>query len=369
MAKIKVVHIVDDLKVGGLERTLAMIVMGLDRSRYETEVWCLLGGGHFADRIALSGIPVRIFELSGRKKWKNFFDMVGLLRRERVAITHSWALSGGVWGRVASLCAGVKVRFLHTQSVYGQITQKDRSVERLLSYATTNIIACAEAVKKDLVDLVGIDPGKITVVYNAVDTALFRPPEDKDAARGKLGLSREDIIIGTVARLISIKGQSYIMQAIARLLSAFPGIKLLIVGDGPDRIKLEEEARGLGISEKVLFAGNREDMPELYAAMDIFVLASTAREGLPLTAAEALATSLPVVATDVGGTGEIVIDGETGLLVRPKDAAAIAKAIEVFLNDPEKARQMGVAGRKLCEEKFSKDAMIKGVEALYEAYL
>jgi glycosyltransferase involved in cell wall biosynthesis len=366
--KIKVVHIVDDLKVGGLERTLALIVLGLDKDRYDTSVWCLAGGGAIADELRTKGVEVKIFNFASVSKHKAFMELVRALKVKRADITHSWGLSGGVLGGLASILTGVKVRILHVQNMYDDTSVKERVINWFLSLFTTVIISCAEAVKGSLVQYMHIDNKKIHTIYNSVDLEAFGRKYEKATVRTELGIAPGDIVVGSASRLVPQKGQSYLLKAAVPIMHEDQRIKILIVGDGPSRPALEIGAGKLGIADRVIFTGVRTDMPRIMQAMDIFVLPSTVREGLPLTVAEAHASSLPVIATDVGGNGEIVINMKTGLLVPPMDVQALTDALKLFLNNKEQANEMGRSGRRLCETKFSSLTMIKSIEALYYSY-
>jgi glycosyltransferase involved in cell wall biosynthesis len=366
---IKVIHIVDDLKIGGLERTLAMIALGLNKDRYDVSVWCLAGRGAVADELCGRGVSVRTFNFASLSRSKAFRELVRALKEEKPDITHSWGLSGGVLGRSASILAGVKVRILHVQNIYDKLPLKDRFIDWALSFFTDEIISCADAVKGSLVKNICIDPKKIHTIYNSVDLKVFGQQYDKASVRAELGIGPDDIVVGSASRLVPIKGQSYLLQAAVPIMREYPHVKMLIVGEGPSKPVLEREAGDLGIADRVIFAGIRTDMPRMLQAIDVFVLPSTVREGLPLTVAEAHASSLPVIATDVGGNREIVINMQTGLLVPPMDASALTGALRSLLNDPGKALEMGRAGKRRCEEVFSSTAMVASIGALYERHL
>ncbi len=365
--KTLVVHLVDDLNVGGLERTLAVIVKNLDKERYRTVVWCLIGGGLIADELQGHGFEVDILGLSTSDRMRSLFRLARRLRQERADIVHCWGVSAGVWGRAASVLSRVPVRLVHVQNTYYDLSRRDRFKERFLSMFTERIIACSEAVRTCLVDFIGIKGHRIETVHNSVDVRKFRRIHDTRRVRAEFNLAEEDTVVGNVSRLVPVKGHHCLLAASVNVLRKFPDIKFLVVGDGPLKKDIEAAASEDPVMRRnFIFTGYREDIPRLLSVMDVFVHPSGMREGLPLAVAEAMACGIPVVAGDVGGTSEIVKHGETGLLVPPGDIHALADSIVFLVENPEKARRMGMKGRKSVEERFSSGLMVNKIENLYD---
>ncbi len=364
--KTAVVHLVDDLNVGGLERTLAIIVKNLDKDRYRTAVWCLIGGGRIADELKRQGFEVVILGLRPSHRIRSLLELACRLRRERVQILHCWGASAGVWGRAASIPARVPVRLVHVQNTYYNFSRRERLKERFLSMFTDRIIACSEAVRTCLVEFIGIKGHKIQTVHNSVEIQRFRKIADTRPVRAEFSLAPEDIVVGSVSRLVPVKGHHCLLAASVNVLKKFPAVKFLVVGDGPLRKDIEAAASEESVIRRnFIFTGYREDIPRLLSIMDIFVHPSGVREGLPLAVAEAMACGIPVVAGDVGGTSEIVKHGETGLLVPPGDIYALAESIVFLVENPEKAAEMGRRGREVVEERFSSGLMVDKIENLY----
>jgi len=165
-----------------------------------------------------------------------------------------------------------------------------------------------------------------------------------------------------------IKGHRYFMEAAKSVLEKVPDVEFLLIGDGPLRSKYEEMARSLGVEKKVCFLGRRNDIPSILSVLSVSVLSSIS-EGLSNVVLESMAAGRPVVATRVGGNPELVINGTTGYLVPPADSEALTEAVVALLKNPAKARSMGVAGKKLVEEKFTVEAMVKGYENLYQSLM
>jgi glycosyltransferase involved in cell wall biosynthesis len=234
---------------------------------------------------------------------------------------------------------------------------------RVVGTGVHKYLAVSRHVRDRLAAGAGVPARKLRIVANGIDPAAFARSADP-ALRARLAGSPDRPLVLTAARLSPQK-------AIDGLLSAavlVPDAIFAIAGDGPDRAALEARAQALGIAPRVRFLGPRDDIPELLAACDLFVLPSLF-EGLPLSVLEAMAAGKPVAATRIPGTDEAVADGETGILVPPGDAPALAAAIRAFLSDPALARRAGEAGRERVRTRFTASAMVDGVVAAYEELL
>ena len=213
---------------------------------------------------------------------------------------------------------------------------------------------------------IGVPPERITTVANGV--APLRSRVGRDAARAALGLDPGQPVVLTAGRLTHMKGQCHLLDAVPRLLGRFPDLAVVLLGDGPLREVLEKQAAELGVGGAVRFAGHRDDARALLAAADVFALPSR-HEGMPLVALEAMDAGLPVVATRVIGSAEVVEDGVTGALVRPADPAALAAALERLLVDPALRRRQGAAGRRRFRAGFTRERMARDTAAVYETLL
>ncbi|HZX09848.1 MAG TPA: glycosyltransferase family 4 protein [Acidobacteriota bacterium] len=226
------------------------------------------------------------------------------------------------------------------------------------------IIAISEGVKKVLVSC-GIDKKKIKVVPSGIDYTPFENVSSKDYLHREFGFSKNDFLVGIVAHLADHKGHKYLIEAAGILKKKAPNIKLIIVGKGPLRMELDQKVKEVGVEDIVLFLGFREDVPQIMASLDLFVLSSYL-EGLGTSILDAMASHLPVVATDVGGIPEVVTHEKTGLLVPPKNPAALARAILRIYNDRKLAYSYGENGYRVVHEKYSSRAMAKKVIKEYE---
>jgi len=225
-------------------------------------------------------------------------------------------------------------------------------------------IAVSEEVKQALIDEIGSIGDNVTVILNGVDLRRYVPEADKSEMRKKLGLASESKIIAVVATFKEQKGHRFLIEAASSLGKNFPGLQILLIGDGELRGDLEKQTRDLALNETIKFLGIREDIPDLLSVSDMFVLPSL-WEGLPMALVEAMASGLPIVATEVSGSKQAIIPGKTGLLVPPGDVQELEKAISFLLTQPELGEQMGAAARIRAKEEFSAEKQARDHLDLY----
>lgn len=365
MKKISVLHLVEDLKIGGAERVIANIAEGLDKQNFKVSVWCVARGGEIADELKEKGVDVRILGILNYYNPFNILKLARLLRKAQPDIVHTNGYFASVIGRLAAKRAGLSVLINHVHSTYWNYRKRHIAIEKYLSHFTQKIICCSKAVEDFVTHYEGITPAKITVIYNGVEKNQFSTRENTSSAKAHLGIDSGEPVVGTVSSLTPHKGHEYLLQAAALISNRFPLVKFLIVGEGSLRENLERQAKSLNLTSSLIFTGTRKNIPELLSAMDIFVLPSCTREGLGISIIEAMAAEKPVVATDIGGIPEVVKNGESGLLVPPRNPEALAKAMLELLHNPRKAKAMGKKGRKIFKEKFTSNRMLSEIEALY----
>jgi glycosyltransferase involved in cell wall biosynthesis len=365
MTQLKVIHLVEDLKIGGAERVIADTALGLDRKKYDASVWCVTRGGETASELSEKGIEVKILGISSYHNPLSTFKMTRLLKSARPDIVHTHGYFASVIGRLAARIAGTPVILAHVHSTYWEYKKRHIMIERKLSRFTHKIICCSKAVENFVKNTEKITDNKTIVVYNGVDEERFCPLQSPTSIRAEFGMSEEAAVVGTVSSLTPHKGHEYLIQAASLVLDTLPSAKFIIVGDGPLRKRLEDQAKNLNIHPAVIFTGIRKDIPEMLSLMDVFVLPSHTREGLGIAIIEAMAAERPVVATDIGGIPEAVNDGETGLLVPPGDQEALSEAIIDLLQNTKKAKEMGEKGRNRVKEKFTTKKMLSEIEHVY----
>jgi sugar transferase (PEP-CTERM/EpsH1 system associated) len=364
---VRVLHLITELNIGGAEKVLSHLLSRLDRDRFAPAVACLYGGdGPVADEIRSLGIPVTDLGMTAKWRLDAFVRLYRLLHRQRPTILHTWMFHANVPGRVLGRLAGVPI-VISSERTMGQEGGVRRWLNRITGPLPDRVACVSESVAEFAAQTIGIPPAKLAVIPNGIPLEDFQPG-DRSSARVDLGIPLRVIVAGTVGRLQPVKGTSYLLEAWSRLASDYPDAILLLVGGGPQQAALEKKGRRLGISERVRFLGNRADVPDLLRGMDVFVLPSL-WEGMPNAALEAMAVGLPVVATAVGGTSEVVVDGVTGLLVPPSDPDALAQSIARLLCDPDLRYKMGQAGRERVVNHFSVERTVEQTARLYEQLL
>lgn len=236
---------------------------------------------------------------------------------------------------------------------------------RLGSRWVDGLVAVSEDVRGAILDTMpGIPPDKITVVANCVDIDRYGISEERERFRRALGFGDSDHLMTAVATFKRQKGHRTLLGAAAKVMPRFPRLKMLLVGDGDLREAMETLTAVEGLDDQIHFLGARQDVPEILAASDSFVLPSL-WEGLPMALIEAMATGLPIIATDVSGTRDVMVPGETGLLVPPGDSESLAQAVEMLLNDPARGRRMGAAARRQVTALYGSHKQAAEYMALY----
>jgi glycosyltransferase involved in cell wall biosynthesis len=356
----KVLLLITLAEVGGAQTYVASLLPAL-AGRFDVVV-AAHGPGPLRSAAAEAGVRFVGLEhvrrsISPGRDVAGFVELVRLLRRERPDILHASSSKAGILGRLAALAAGVPIRIFTVHgwafaAHSGLASSAYRWADRLARPLTTVTICVSENERAAGVRAGTCSAERTVVIRNAVPLDGAPRPRD-DRARP---------LVLAVGRLKAPKDFLTLVRALALLR---PGsFDALIVGEGPDRPVLEGEARRLGLEDRVRFAGERHDVPDLLADADVFVLSSSS-EGLPVSVLEAMAAELPVVASRVGGMPELVLDGVTGLLVEPGDPDELAAAIDRLVADGDLRRSLGVCGRAYSESHFDPDSFARAHVNLY----
>jgi glycosyltransferase involved in cell wall biosynthesis len=350
------------LVVGGAETQQVSLIKRLDRARFAPEVCCLKDRGPLASE--LGDVPVHNRLLRHKYDAVVIRRLQRLFRERRTQIVVTCGAGDKMfWGRIAARMARVPVvvSCLHTTGWPDEIGR----LNHLLTPLNDAFVGVADAHGRHLVDVENFPAGRVHVIRNGVDTERFQPAVDTNSIRSELGLAPDAQLVIIVARLSTEKNHRLFLDVAARLRDRAPGAHFLIVGDGPLRESLQARAAQQGISDRVHFLGIRRDVPTLLAAADVFALTSD-MEASPMSILEALACGTPVVATRVGSVPETVRQGATGFLVPPGDVQAMADCLLALLTDPDLARRMGTAGRRLVLAEHSIDRMVEQYEELFQ---
>ena len=357
---VRVLLAINTLARGGAERQLVELATGLDRERFSVSVLCVVAGGPLADELRSAGIPIAIFN---SRKPLDLLRLIAYVRRQAPDIVHSFLFGSNIVATLAATLARTPVVITSRRSLgfFKDGRPHYDLLQRIANRFTDAVIANSEAVREDTLRREHLGGDKMRVIYNGV--ALDVPQADRGKKRAALlGDDDRGPLVLVVANLIPYKGLNYFVDAWRDVLRTLPEARAMIVGEGPARAELEKRAADLGAS--VRFIGSRDDVPELLQAADLVVQASL-YEGFPNAVLEAMAAGRPVVATAVGGTVEAVEPERTGILVPPRDSAALAAAIARMLTQPDLSAACGLAGRKRVEGEFSVARMVRRYEDLY----
>lgn len=366
----RVLYTVARMDVGGAQVHLLDVLRGLDRNRFEPALLCWTGRGALLE--SARDLEVPVYDGGLRNGFRNLDSAraivraASLFRRLRMDIVHNYLLRANMMGAVAARLARVPAVLVSKRGCHER-RGGELVMARIGNALADRVVVNADAVRDFVHANERCPVRKMTVIPNGVDTERFRPGR-RDAAKARLGLDPALPVVGIVTRMRVRKGVEEFLRAMAEVRARFPKVSGVIVGEVDLDARLQGLVAEAGLEETLVFLGRRSDMPEVYAAFDLFVLSSH-DEGMPRAVLEAMAAGLPVVATDVGGTGEVVRHGRTGLLVPPRDPRPLAAAIIELLGDPERCRRFGEAGRERVVCEFSLPAMIWRMEQLYSRLL
>jgi len=364
--KIKILHVLDSLGVGGMERVVIDVVNHLDQSRFDHVVCCISRKGAAAGHLREETRCVDLGKGAGAD-YLAPVKIARLINEEAPDIIHTQSWSG-VDAAMAKMMTRA-ARLVHSEHGrnYPHIHSeplKRKVARRCLYHLSDAVFAISAEVRDYYCRETGFPSERMRIIPNGVD--LRRIDRADGGARAELGIGPEDFVVGTVARLDTTKDTITLARAFAKLyrLRRERNLKLLIVGDGDQKSVIENFTAEQGLGAAVIFTGLRHDAPRLYGAMDVFALPSLS-EGLPLTVLEAMAARAPVVATNVGALPELVEEGGTGFLIEPKDDLALAERLARFYSEPELARRFGDAARRKVEREYSLELMLRRYADLY----
>lgn len=362
---LRVMFMITSMPVGGAEMLLVQLVRRMDREHFVPEICCLKDKGPLGEMLS-EEMTVHSNMLSGKFDYRVLRRLRGLMGHRRIdAVITVGAGDKMFWGRLAAWLERVPViaSALHSTGWPDGIG----FLNRRLTPITDAFIGVAAAHGKHLVERERFPAGKVHVIPNGIDTDAFAPPQlPKDTLRRQLHLPVACPTACIVAALRPEKNHAVLLQAAARVRNHVADAQFLIVGDGPERSRLEQLSADLNLTDAIHFLGTRHDIPRILQASDVFVLTSD-NEAAPVSILEAMSTSLPVVATKVGSVPEIVRPGVMGLLAEPRDVNVLATHLTSLLTDSHMAECMGQAGRAHVLAHGSLGGMVRGYERLVQS--
>jgi glycosyltransferase involved in cell wall biosynthesis len=385
--RVKILRVIARLNMGGPALHVAYLTEGLTKRGYDTT---LVSGSHARGEHSKAIVAdahgvqvVRIDELgreiSPLRDLLATIRLAKLIRRERPQILHTHTAKAGTVGRVAALLAGSRKPPIIVHTFHGHVLRGYfgplrslffRLLERRLAAGTTALIAVSPQVRDDLVAL-GVAPRERFVVIRLgieLDERVAPELNGRGESRRYLGIPGDRFAVGWIGRMTAVKRTDDVLIAFKRLRDGGVDAVLCMVGDGPDRLQLEQRAHELGVARNTVFLGYQEDVAPFYAAFDALVLPS-GNEGTPVSVIEALAAELPVVATRVGGVPDVVRDGEDGFLVEAGATDDLADRLAQLAGDPALRARMGKQGRERVLPRYAVERLVEDIDELYRSLL
>lgn len=391
--KLNVMHLIADLEIGGAQEVVRTLVeyLALDNCR---PVVCTFKDGPLRQEIERAGIKVKVlpprrygivalplFVVDMFRLWRilaqfikeHQIDVVQthLLRSLDflvLLLRYTTRLRAVLWTFHSANFVLTETHLSRHRWLLKPKRWIHNRLYRLASPMVDGLIAVSGEVKAAMVQTIGLGPDKITVIYNGVDLKRYTPHVDKTLLRRRLGLPETAGLLVMIGTLKEAKGHRYMIEAMALLVQSRPDVQLLLVGDGELRQELQGQVNGLHLNDRIHFLGSRQDVPDLLAAGDIFVLPSL-WEGLSIALLEAMATGLPIVASEVSGTVQVIIPGQTGILVPPGEPDRLAAAIGQLLANPGCAQALGAAAKERVTVEFTAQKQAAEHLALYHQLL
>ncbi len=366
---ITVLHIRNSNYPGGIETTLLGWFKAADRSRFNPRLLVFKERRGIHERsvelMAEQGLQVELLPWGYIRNLPGaVFRLVSMIRAESRVIIHSHDTRSDLVSIIAGKLTGTPVvisnHAWHPADFKRKVLESIRV--RLMHYADL-IISVSENTNVETLER-GLPESKCMALYSGIDLQPFQTLPSRAEARRALNLSEDDFVVGNVARLWPEKEQDKIIDAAAQLAEQYPRMKFLIVGDGPLEQALKEQVVKQGLQQTVLLPGFRKDLLHVLAALDVFAFPSSA-EGTPMVIYAAMAMALPIVASPVSGVGEVLLDGETALLVPPADADALAAAVVRLIQEPELAQRLGSGAKQIVEQKYSVEQAVNQLEQIY----
>jgi len=379
LSKIKVLHIHTRAVIGGSGTNTLLTMLGMPKDKYQSELACGSEGPLVEEAkensLVLNWVPHLKNEINIFYDLLALFELVSLITKRGYQIVHTHNSKAGILGRIAARICRVPV-VIHTQHScvfkYGTLNYFQKKfyyfLEKISAKFTDKIIYISKPLRQEFLNAkIGSEKKSVTI-YSGIEIEKFRIDIDILKKKSQLGLKNNDFIVGIVSRLEPGKGNEFIIKSIPEIIQKISNIKFIFVGNGPLKANLETLSKSLGVREKVMFLGLRDDVPELLQIFDIACLASL-YEGMGRVILEAEAAGRPVVATKVGGIIDIVAEDKTAILVAPRDVGALAFAIIKLIDDEHLRKNMSSAAEEFVDYRFSSEKMVQDIILVYEELL
>lgn len=377
-ARVKVLHLITRLIVGGAQDNTLMTAARHDRDRYIVHV-AGNPSGEWAGRAAevadtFHPLPNLVNPISPRRDTAALADILRLIRRERYHVVHTHSSKAGMLGRLAARIAGVPaiVHTMHGPGIHDFMPPVQRRIyvtaERLAARCTDALIAVSDSNRRQAMTMFGVPAARTKTIYSGIDLSKLDRAWDVERARADIALPAAWQIVLFVGRLDDAKAPHLLIEAFAKVLRVLPATALVLVGSGDHEAGMRRQIAELGIGDHVRFMGTRDDVPAFLGLADVFALSSL-WEGVGRAMTEAMLLGVPVVAPEIYGIPEIIRHDETGLLYPRGDTGALASRVVDLLTRPDHAKRLGDEGRRLTRRLFDGDTMVRAIEGIYEELL
>ncbi|MFC1868984.1 glycosyltransferase family 4 protein [Thermodesulfobacteriota bacterium] len=370
--KIRILFVIDNLQFGGGERVFSQIINGLDPYKYHIFL-ASLPDGHFYKSITNNQVKYLPLDFLKRVNPRLILQLKKIIKRKDIQIVHGQGTRAEFYARVATRLAG-KAKYVSTIAMpvegfdVGILRKKIyRLFDRFSERYVDRFIVVSDALKDMMINKRGIFPEKVVRIYNGIEIDRYSSDNVKASrlkVREEFKINENDFLIGAIGRLVWQKGFECLIRAIPSIIKSYPNSKLLIVGDGPLKDRLKEQGKRLRVKEYLIFTGFRDNIKEILSAIDILVIPSLL-EGFPMITLEAMAMAKPIIATNIEGIKEQLIDSESGLLIPPGDEHAVSQAFVKIVEDKMLSGKLGSNARKRVVEEFSVQRMINETEKVY----
>jgi glycosyltransferase involved in cell wall biosynthesis len=372
--RLKLLFVIGNLQFGGGERVFAQIINGLPPEKYHIFL-ASQPSEQFRQAIHRPQIQFLPIDFSKTLNFSLIPSLSEIIKKNEIEIVHGQGARAEFYARLANRFAG-KSKYVSTVAMPVEGFDVNPLKKKIYSFSdrfsesfVDRFLVVSDVLREKMIRGHGIPAEKVVRIYNGVEINYFSPTKKNgEMIRKEFKVGKETLLIGSVGRLVWQKGFEHLVQAIPKVLNEFDGAKVLIVGEGPLRNELEALAERLKVKEHLVFAGFRTEIDEILSAIDILVIPSLL-EGFPMITLEGMAMAKPIIATKIEGIREQIVDGNSGILVSPKDSDAISRAIVRLTKEIEFAKQLGLGARRRVEKEFSVEKMVAETERVYLSLL
>jgi len=366
--KPRILHLTHEMAIGGTQQVISQLVTNLDSERFDCEIGCLDGEvGSIGDRLQSAGTVFHVFHRGDGFDLELVKAVRRLLKKEKYDLVHCHQYTPYVYGIFASMFTGTKVVFTeHGRFHPDRYSWKRRLINLVLGRLTHSIVAISVATRQALAHYEWFSEKQIKVIYNGLEP--YKASGNLTPWREQFGIPDGVLVFGTIARFDSIKNIPMMINAFKDVYGNNPNTRLLLVGDGDERSKLEELAQESGVADAVIFTGFQQDTAKLMSLIDVYLLSSFS-EGTSMTLLEAMSSGTCSIVTGVGGNVELIEHGVSGIVVKSEDTSALAVSMSALAIDPDRREILGKEASKKFNERFSITSMIDGYSQTYDNVL